>query len=138
MNSSPTDISSLRIDRWLWAARFFKSRALASEAVVGGKVHINGQRVKPARPVRVGDRLEIQRGSFAYTVDVVGINEARRPAREARELYRETPESTAKREALAERLRQDRLAHGGYEGARPDKRQRRHIVQFRRRQDGSD
>ncbi|MEM7292022.1 MAG: S4 domain-containing protein [Pseudomonadota bacterium] len=138
MNSSPDGPADLRVDRWLWTARFFKSRALASEAVNGGKVHVNGARVKPARPVRVGDQLRIQRGSFEFTVDVLGINSTRRPASEARQLYRETEASVAKREALAARLREDRVAHGGFEGPKPDKRQRRHIVRFRRQQDNDE
>ena len=136
MNTSPDQTESLRIDKWLWAARFFKTRSLAAEAVNGGKVHINGQRVKPARPVRAGDQLRIQRGSFEFVVDVLGINDKRRPAKEASLLYRESEASQQRREQTAQRLKMDKLAHGDFGTRRPDKRQRRHIVQFRRNRDG--
>ena len=95
-------LAELRLDKWLWAARFFKTRAAATAAIGGGKVHVNGQRVKPARTVRPGDRLEILRGEARYAVVVQALNDQRRPAAEAAGLYEETPESLAKREALAE------------------------------------
>ena len=135
MSTSSGSVESLRIDKWLWAARFFKTRALASTAVAGGKVHINGQRIKPARAVRIGDHLRIQRGSFEFIVEVLGISTQRRPAKEATLLYQESEQSIERREALANQIRIDRLAHGGFPGNRPDKRQRRHIVQFRRERD---
>ncbi len=128
-------MDGMRIDKWLWAARFFKTRTLASTAVSGGKVHLHNQRVKPARMVRVGDRLHIQRGSYQYCVDILSLNDKRRPASEACLMYRETEESQKRREQTASRIRMDRLAHGGYSESRPDKRQRRHIVQFRRERD---
>ncbi|MEM7207370.1 MAG: S4 domain-containing protein [Pseudomonadota bacterium] len=136
-NSSAENPQSLRVDKWLWAARFFKTRALATEAVSGGKVHVNGSRVKPSRVLHIGDALKIQRGSFEFVIVVEGINAQRRPAREAQALYKETADSQKRREEVAVQLRADRLAHGGFDGRRPDKRQRRHIVRFRREHDDS-
>ena len=86
-----------RIDKWLWAARFFKTRSLAAAAVDGGKVKWNGQQVKPARELQPGDQLDIVAGEVRWTVIVQGINGQRRPAPEARLLYEETAESTARR-----------------------------------------
>ncbi|MDX5332630.1 MAG: RNA-binding protein [Gammaproteobacteria bacterium] len=119
-------LTELRLDKWLWAARFFKTRAAATAAIGGGKVHVNGQRVKPARTVRPGDRLEILRGEERYEVVVAALNDQRRPATEAAGLYEETPESLAKREALAETRRLDRLARVET-GGRPNKRDRRRL-----------
>lgn len=93
----------VRIDKWLWAARFFKTRSIASVAVSGGKVHINDMRVKPARAVNVGDRLTIHRGNDEYIVDVLGLAERRGPAKVAVTLYQETEESIKKREDEAAR-----------------------------------
>ncbi|MDD3517292.1 MAG: S4 domain-containing protein [Chromatiales bacterium] len=121
--------ASQRLDKWLWAARFFKTRALAVEAVNGGKVHVNGERVKPSRPLRVGDRLDITRGETRFVVHVRGFNAQRRPASEAQALYEETPESLAARREAEEqrRLTAQPLAH---ERRRPDSRQRQHIRRF--------
>lgn len=118
--------AALRIDRWLWAARFFKTRSAAAEAVSGGKVHLNGQRIKPSRSVRAGDALEIRRGALQMTVIVRGVLAQRRPAREAQLLYEETDQSRALRERLAEQrrvLRGDTVAMAG----RPSKRDRREL-----------
>ena len=122
----PTAETELRLDKWLWAARFFKTRSVAAEAIGGGKVHVNGQRVKPARAVRLGDRLEIQRGDERFEVLVQAINDKRRPAAEAQALYQETAESIERRERLAEerRLRQVARAESG---GRPSKRDRRRL-----------
>ena len=124
---------SLRIDKWLWAARFFKTRVLAAEAVVGGKVHINGHRVKPARPVQQGDELQITRGQEVYVVTVNGINRHRRPASEAQLLYTETDESLRNREH--ESLQRKLLSQiHPTPPQRPGKRDRRHIIRFTRKQ----
>lgn len=121
-------MEKLRIDKWLWAARFFKTRSQASDAVDGGKVHLNGQRVKPAREVRLGDTLAITAGEN-WEVVVRGLAERRGPAPEARLLYEETAASLAAREAARDSRRYvaDPAAerHG-----RPTKRDRRQLGRF--------
>ena len=119
-------LQKIRIDKWLWAARFFKSRTLAAKAVNGGKVHINGQRVKSSRLVHVGDQLEITRGQYRATVTVSGLGVRRGPAKEAQKLYQETEESVTRR-ALS--LQQRGLHYAGtpQSSGRPDKRQRRQL-----------
>ncbi len=117
----------LRIDKWLWAARFFKTRSLAADAVEGGKVTMNEARLKPAKAVGVGDRLEIRVGKFRYEVEVLALSGKRGPAPEAQKLYRETDDSRAKREAIAAELRaQPQPVFKG----RPTKRDRREIDRF--------
>ena len=115
-----------RLDKWLWAARFFKTRNLAIEAVKGGKVHIDGQRVKPARLLHVGDKVRIRRGLFECTVVVQGFATQRRPAPEASLLYAETEESRSRREELAEQRRLANLRTERGVG-RPTKKERRQI-----------
>ena len=119
----------LRIDKWLWAARFFKTRSLAAEAVEGGKVHLNGARVKPAKAVNLGDTLEIRIGRFEYVVAVCGLSPRRGPASEAAKLYQESEESRAAREALALQLKAEAVPGAERQG-RPTKRDRRHIIRF--------
>jgi len=117
----------VRIDKWLWAARFFKTRSLAAQAVDGGKVHCNGNRVKPARAVHAGDELRIRQGPYELIVLVRALSERRGPASEAVLLYEETPASVAARDALKEQLRVEPV----YEAkGRPTKRDRRHIIRF--------
>lgn len=123
---APAD-HKVRIDKWLWAARFFKTRSQATQAVDGGKVHCNGERVKPSRNLRVGERLNIRLGAFEFVVMVRALSERRGPASEAALLYEETPESQAAREILRQQLRADPV----YEAkGRPTKRDRRHISKF--------
>ena len=124
---------ALRIDKWLWCARFFKSRSLAAEAVAGGKVHLNAQRVKPSRTVMAGDVLEITLGVEVATVKVTAIPVRRGPAAEARLCYEETPESLARRERYREQRRLAAMAAPQTDG-RPDKRTRRELLRFHRRQ----
>lgn len=118
----------LRIDKWLWCARFFKSRAQATEAVAGGLVHVNGERVKPSRLVHLEDQLHITRDETRTEVIVHGIPVRRGPAPEARAHYSETPASIAAREAQRERAR---LAAPAPDG-RPDKHARRVLRDLRR------
>jgi ribosome-associated heat shock protein Hsp15 len=126
-------VERVRIDKWLWAARFFKTRGAATEAVVGGHVHVNGERVKPARDVKLGDRLEIRRGQQRFTVVVTGLAERRGPAAAAAELYEETPESVAERERRREERRLAKPV-GADLTARPTKRDRRRLDALRRAQ----
>ena len=120
----------IRIDKWLWAARFFKTRSIASEAVSGGKVHLNQQRVKPGRQVKVGDFLSIQRGLEHFDVEVLGLNDKRRPAKEAVLLYNETEQSRHRREQMEESRRLAASAHP-MPSRRPNKHDRRHIIRFK-------
>jgi ribosome-associated heat shock protein Hsp15 len=126
-------MDGVRVDKWLWAARFFKTRGAATEAVVGGHVHVNGQRVKPARDVEVGDRLEIRRGQHRFAVVVTGLAERRGPASVAAGLYEETPESIAERERRRDERRLARPL-GADLAARPTKRDRRRLDALRRAQ----
>ena len=119
-----------RLDKWLWAARFFKTRNLAAEAVNGGKVHLNGERIKPSRNIKVGDKLTVTRGQFEFQITVESLNKQRRPAKEAQMLYIESQQSLAKRESLAESLK-ILNANMPYTEKRPDKKQRRQIVRFK-------
>jgi ribosome-associated heat shock protein Hsp15 len=121
----------VRLDRWLWAARFFKTRSRAVEAIQGGRVHLEGTRAKPSREVRAGDRLDITIGESRWTVVVTGVSERRGPAGDAAQLYEETPES---RERRARRASERRLApaFGADLEGRPTKRDRRRIEAFRR------
>lgn len=123
---------ALRVDRWLWCARFFKSRNGAAEAVKSGHVRLNGQRVKPSREVRVGDLLSISRGTLDFELRVAGIPMRRGPASEAAGCYDETPESIAAREAKRS-ARSGPLADLGLPPTtgRPDKRTRRLIRRVR-------
>jgi ribosome-associated heat shock protein Hsp15 len=119
-------VESVRIDKWLWAARFFKTRALATEAVVGGRVHVNGERVKPAKLIHTSDLLEITRGTGRWTVRVEQLAERRGPAAVAQSLYSETEESRAAREQHALERRFAR-ALGAELGTRPTKQARRRL-----------
>ncbi len=127
------DLNSLRIDKWLWAARFFKTRRLASEAVSGGKVHFNGQRCKPAREVKPGDRLTISKNQYSWDITILAVNKQRRPASEAALLYEEAPESWAKRqEQIRLNKEQQALLSPSERERRPTKKQRRQIHRFKR------
>ena len=123
----------IRVDKWLWAARFFKTRSLASRAVSGGHVHLNSSRVKPSRPVAVGDRLQIRRGDEVFTVDILALSSRRGPATVARTLYEETEESCSRRAAAREQRRLVRAPASRPKG-RPGKRDRRKIREFLRKE----
>ncbi len=122
--------SSVRLDKWLWAARFFKTRSVAREAVSGGKVRLNGNRAKPGRSLNVGDVLQIQRGDDLYTIAIVELGIRRGSAAVAQTLYEETDESRLKREQLVEQRKLEHDQHARRE-RRPDKRQRRRLVRFK-------
>jgi ribosome-associated heat shock protein Hsp15 len=121
-------MESVRIDKWLWAARFFKTRSAATEAVVGGHVHVGGARVKPSRELRAGETVEIVQGRARRVVVVAGLAERRGPASVAATLYEETPESLAARE----HLRLERQLTQPVFGARPTKLERRRLEALRK------
>lgn len=120
----------VRIDKWLWAARFFKTRSQAAQAVTGGLVHVNGQRVKPARQLGVGEQLRITRGQETFQVQVIGLAERRGPAAQARLLYREDEESLQARESAWQQRKLLREAPGLFTAGRPSKKDRRLIRRF--------
>jgi ribosome-associated heat shock protein Hsp15 len=126
------DNEEVRLDKWLWAARFFKTRSLAAEAITGGKIEINGERAKPSRVVRLGDKLNIRRGPFEWTIIVKQVSRRRGPAPQAQLLYEETEDSRRKREAAAAQMKLERGVEFDAPG-RPSKRDRREIAKFTRR-----
>jgi ribosome-associated heat shock protein Hsp15 len=126
-------MDEVRVDKWLWAARFFKNRSVATSAVLGGRVHVNGGRVKPSKAIHVGDVLEITRGNEKWIVDVVQLSDRRGPASEAQALYQEDPEARARREREALERRFAR-APGSELGERPTKQARRRLDALRRGQ----
>lgn len=126
MVAAQENLTKVRIDKWLWAARFFKTRGLAIEAVSGGKVHVNGVRVKPSRAVSVGQMVEISKGPYEFVVQIEQLSDRRGPAVVARTLYLETAQSEQKRHELELKLKTDRLVSRGEQLAgRPSKRDRR-------------
>ncbi len=122
-------MDTVRIDKWLWAARFFKTRSLAAKAVGGGHIALNGHKTKPSRTLQAGDMLVIRLGFLAYTVRVLGLSEQRGPAVTARTLYEETEESVTKREQMQAERKEMNL-QGNRSEHRPDKHERRKIRQF--------
>ena len=127
----PHGVDRMRLDKWLWAARFFKTRALASEAVEGGKVHLNGQRSKPGKDVRVGSRLQIHKGGLEWQVEVAALPKQRRPASEAQGFYIEDEASRQRREETVAQLRAARQATPLQTPSKPNKRDRRLIHRFK-------
>ena len=127
-------VDSVRLDKWLWAARFFKTRALAKKAIEGGKVHYNGTRTKTSKSVEVGALIRVPQGWDIWEVEVMALSDQRRGAPEARELYQETSESAERRarETEARRLTNQAMQHPL---KRPDKKQRRDIQRFQRQHD---
>ena len=123
---------TMRLDKWLWAARFFKTRSLAASEIEAGHVELKGERTKPAKQVRVGDEVRIRITPYVHVVHVRGLSERRGPAPQARELYEETEESRRDRERLAEQLRM--APPPAYEErGRPSKKNRREITRLRRK-----
>jgi len=119
-------VDQVRLDRWLWAARFFKTRALAAAAVAGGKVQVNGVRAKPAKLLRAGDAVRVRVAPFEWLVTVRALSERRGPPKAALALYEESPEGRAARERLAEQLKM--APAPAYQGkGRPTKKERREI-----------
>ncbi len=125
-------MSELRIDKWLWAARFFKTRSLATQEINKGRVQVNGQPAKPSRALRVGDRVELRQGVVERTVMVLGLSEVRGPAPVAQALFEETPDSVARREAAAQAHREAPEPSLAIEQGRPTKRDRRQLADWNR------
>ncbi|QNI02478.1 ribosome-associated heat shock protein Hsp15 [Halomonas sp. SH5A2] len=125
----------IRLDKWLWAARFFKTRALAKKAIEGGKVHYDGGRAKTSKNVELGALIKVPQGWDVFEVEVIALSDQRKGAPEARKLYAETQESVKRRarEAEARRLNNEVMQHPI---KRPDKKQRRDIQRFQREQGG--
>lgn len=128
-----TGDTRVRLDKWLWAARFYKTRSLAAEAIAGGKVQVNGERVKRAKSLQAGDEVRIRLGPFEHQIVVRVLSERRGPASEAATLYEETPASRAAREVMALQLKS---LHPAFvpERGRPTKKDRREIEKFKRRE----
>ncbi|MCK5404778.1 MAG: RNA-binding protein [Desulfobulbaceae bacterium] len=130
--NKPSAHRKVRLDKWLWAARFFKTRSLAAKAVAGGHIHVNGARVKPSKIVELGEEFRIRRGVIEFIVVVAAVKHQRRPAVEARMLYEETEESIRAREKRREErrlLKEDQIAPK----VRPSKRDRRLLRSFKRK-----
>ena len=126
------DLESIRIDKWLWIARFYKTRKLAADAVSGGKIHLNKQRVKPGKEIKPGATLTINKESLNWEINVLGLAKQRLPAKDAVLLYEEDPESIAKREKQMTILREQRTLVGfNAPEHKPNKKDRRLIHQFK-------
>ena len=128
----PENDSELRLDKWLWAARFFKTRSLATAAINSGKVLINGERSKPSRSMRIGMQLRIRIGEVTFEVVVLELRSQRGPAVSAQRMYQETEASTLARAQHAELRRQQAILHQDHHG-RPNKKNRRSLIRFTRR-----
>lgn len=122
-------VEKQRLDKWLWAARFFKTRRLAAEAISGGKVHVNNNRAKPSKEVHIGDQLTIHKNTYEWQICILGINQQRRPAKEAVLLYQEDDASVQRRTEQAALFKAHNL--NSPNPARPNKKQRRQIHQFK-------
>lgn len=127
-----SELESLRLDKWLWAARFFKTRKLAAEAISGGKVHVNEQRVKPGKEVKVGAILSISKDNYRWDITIIAVSGQRRSAKEAVLLYQESAESLAKREQQIIQNREQReLFDFSGRDHKPNKKERRLIHRFK-------
>ena len=127
-----SELDAIRLDKWLWTARFFKTRKLAAEAISGGKVHVNEQRTKPGKEVKTGAMLSISKDNYRWEISVIAINGQRRSAKEAVLLYEESAESLAKREQQIIKNREQReLFDFSGKDHKPNKKERRLIHQFK-------
>ncbi len=128
----PTDVEAIRLDKWLWAARFYKTRSLAADAINGGKVHVNGQRTKAAKDIKIGTEITINKNGYTWNIAVTALTGQRRSAKEAALLYQETPESHSKRQHQihAEREQKELLGFSGIDH-KPNKKDRRLIHRFK-------
>jgi len=128
----PAELEAIRLDKWLWAARFFKTRKLAADAISGGKVHVNKQRAKPGKEVKPGACLSIHKDTYRWEITITALSAQRRPAKEALLLYEETPESFEKRQQqiIHEREQRELFDFSGQDH-RPNKKERRLIHRFK-------
>jgi len=128
----PAELEAIRLDKWLWAARFFKTRKLAADAISGGKVHVNKQRTKPGKEVKPGASLSIHKDTYRWEITITALSAQRRPAKEALLLYEETPESFEKRQQqiIHEREQRELFDFSGQDH-RPNKKERRLIHRFK-------
>jgi len=129
---TPDETPKVRLDKWLWAARFFKTRSLAATAIEAGKVEVNGERAKRAKQLQSGDAVAIRLGPYIHHVDVLALSERRGPATEAVLLYAETPEGKKAREALRAQMKAASPAFG-YDSGKPTKKDRRALDRLRRK-----
>jgi ribosome-associated heat shock protein Hsp15 len=127
-----TDDKRVRLDKWLWAARFYKTRAMAAAAVSGGKIDLNGDRAKPAKAVKPGDRMALRIGPYEWDITVAALSDRRGPASEAQKLYAETLQSQQARHEKAAQLKAERQSMPVFARGRPTKKARRHIIKFTR------
>jgi ribosome-associated heat shock protein Hsp15 len=123
---------SMRLDKWLWCTRFYKTRSLAAAAIKSGKIKAEGSKVKAARTIKLDDQLTIQRGAFRYEITVIALAKSRGSATDAQQLYLESEQSITRRETLASQLKLDNAAKAQPKG-RPNKQERRKIIRFTRR-----
>ena len=130
------DSDRVRLDKWLWAARFFKTRSLATEAVAGGKVEVNGERAKPAKAIKPGDKVRLRLGAFEHTLNVRALSDRRGPASVAQTLYEETEASRQARERVAEQLRLAPAPFVYEDKGRPTKKDRRALTKLVERRRG--
>jgi ribosome-associated heat shock protein Hsp15 len=128
----PTELDAIRLDKWLWAARFYKTRSLAAEAINGGKVHVNGQRAKPGKEVKIGAEIILNKSGYSWEITITAITGQRRSAKDAVLLYQETPESHARRQQKIqlEREQKELFNFTGIDH-KPNKKERRQIHRFK-------
>jgi len=131
MTAESVKNETIRLDKWLWAARFFKTRKLAANAVSGGKIHVNNQRSKPGKEVKPGTKLFISKDTYTWDITILAINNQRRPAKEAVLLYEETPDSKTNRHAQIAQRREERALSEPVREHKPNKKQRRQIHRFK-------
>jgi ribosome-associated heat shock protein Hsp15 len=128
----PTEVDAIRLDKWLWAARFYKTRKLAADAISGGKVHVNGQRTKPGKEIKIGAEITINKNSYTWDITITALTGQRRSAKDAVLQYQETPESHAKRQQQiqTEREHKELFSFTGIDH-KPNKKERRLIHRFK-------
>lgn len=127
-----TEVDTVRLDKWLWVARFFKTRKLATDAINGGKVHLNGQRTKPGKDIKVGDEIIINKSGYSWEISITTLTGQRRSAKDAVTLYQETPESLTKRQQQIQEERENKELFN-FTGIdhKPNKKERRLIHRFK-------